>query len=139
VSTALAELYINLIEAFGGSRPGSLGLTELFEALQQAIATFVESGSGGTSIVETASVATTATIDWSVASTWDVTMTGNTTFSFANLTLGRSLSVTLRGQFAPTWPSVAWQPSAPSYSDTGSGMSFEFWVTQVGEIRGAAV
>jgi hypothetical protein len=46
-SGALAEDLINLILAFGGTRPSSLGLVELYQALEQAIAAFAGGGTGG--------------------------------------------------------------------------------------------
>lgn len=86
--------------------------------------------------------ATNNVLDPTVAPEYDLTMTGNTTFTFANMGLGSELSLTLRGQYQVVWPvtpAIAWRPFTPTYADTGNGMSFEFWVTQSGEIRGAAL
>ena len=47
LSGALAEDLINLILAFGGSRPTSFGLVELYQALEAAIVNFAGGGTGG--------------------------------------------------------------------------------------------
>lgn len=90
-------------------------------------------------VVDTLSVTGSQVVDWAAGNVFDLTMTANTTFTFSNLSLGRYITITLRGPWVPTWPTVAWQPGAPTYVDNGSGMSFEFWVTLAGEVRGAAI
>lgn len=84
----------------------------------------------------TVNVTGAATLDWNARDFFDRTMTGNTTFSFANVAPGDIKILTLRGAFAPSWPTVAWQPSAPTYVDNGTGMTYVFWVTETGEVRG---
>lgn len=58
-------------------------------------------------------------IDWSAASLFEITMTGNPTFTFSNLASGRSITVTLiqdgTGGRTVTWPgSVNWPNGEPT-------------------------
>ena len=58
----------------------------------------------------TANVSGTYAIDWNAGSVFPLTMTANTTFSFANLPTGvnsRIITVILTGAFTPTFPVIA--------------------------------
>ena len=68
-------------------------------------------------------------------------MTANTAFTFANLGIGESLLVCIRGAYTPSFPdpTLAWQPSAPSYVDNGHGMLFQFLRFQAGEVQGVYI
>jgi hypothetical protein len=84
-----------------------------------------------------ANIAGSYTLDWAAAEYFDLTMTAPTVLSFVNIAPGCSLPYTLRGAFAPTFPSMAWQPSPPVYEDDdGTGMDFLAWMTLIGELRG---
>lgn len=98
-------------------------------------------GGGRTDIVEGPTTVSGATVlDWEVADDFDLRMTADTIFTIVNLAPGREITLTLRGAFTPSWPSVnAWRPSQPIYSDTGEGMDFLFWMTEANEIRAAAI
>ena len=146
-SFGLSELFIALIEGFGAPRPASFGPGELYEALVLAVQNFVVGGSiTNPSITYTPLVATlplaSYNLDWNQARVQDLTMTQNTSFTLVNMVPSRYLDLTLRGSFTPSFPNVtAWLPtgSAPVYSDTGNGVSYRFWMTELGEIRGATI
>lgn len=91
--------------------------------------------------VTSASVSGSYAVDWNSSSSFNLTMTANTTFTFSNLSAGRTIEVTLRGVFTPTWPAVSWPPNGvPAYADnSGAGSTFIFWCVSAGEIKGAIV
>jgi len=58
----------------------------------------------------TANVSSTYAIDWNAGSAFVLTMTANTTFSFANLPTGvnsKIITVIITGAFVPTFPGIA--------------------------------
>ena len=58
----------------------------------------------------TANVSSTYAIDWNAGSAFVLTMTANTTFSFANLPPGvnsKIITVIITGAFVPTFPGIA--------------------------------
>lgn len=78
--------------------------------------------------VTTASVGTTTYgIDWSAASLFELTLTGNPTFTFSNLAASRSITVMLiqdaTGNRTVTWPgSVNWPNDEPTLKTAASAI-----------------
>jgi hypothetical protein len=86
----------------------------------------------------TTSTSATYNIDWNTGNVFDITMTGNTTLTFSNLSAGKSINALFiqdgTGSRIITWPTIQWTDGSAVVLSTGSAMvdAFNFFVRSNG-------
>lgn len=77
----------------------------------------------GTFQVQPTVVISASDINWSIAQTFSKTLAANTTFTFSNVTDGRTIVVAITntaGNFSVTWPTVKWTGNVAPTQTIGS-------------------